>query len=101
MVKSFDNLTSKGIIPIKLDYLIAWNEIIKKELMDMYNYPAQNIFVTGIPQFDAYKENPEISKEDYFKRINFSYKKNTILFATNSETIGIDDVSIVELLSKT
>ena len=83
-----------------MDYLIAWNEIIKKELMDMYNYPAQNIFVTGIPQFDAYKEIPEISKEDYFKRINFSYKKNTILFATNSETIGIDDVSIVELLSK-
>lgn len=100
MVKSFDNLTSKGVIPLKLDYLIAWNEIIKKELMDMYNYPAENIFVTGIPQFDAYKETPKVSKEDYFERINLSHKKSTILFATNSEIIGIDDVEIVKLLSK-
>jgi CDP-glycerol glycerophosphotransferase (TagB/SpsB family) len=99
MVKSFDNLTSKGIIPLQLDFFIAWNEIIKKELVDMYKYKKENIFVTGIPQFDLYSEDPKISKEDFFKNLNLSAKKHTILFATNSESIGIDDPEIVKLIA--
>lgn len=54
---SWDNMTMNAKHIRKTDYLIAWNEIIKKEAMTIHNYPSDRIFVSGTPRFDVYFEN--------------------------------------------
>lgn len=99
MVKSFDNLTGKGFLPYKTDYAIVWNDILKDELIGIYNYDESNISVTGVPQFDIYKESPKISKDNFFKKYNLKKNMKVILFATNSQLITPDDFEYIEFLA--
>tara|TARA_A100001035_G_scaffold272173_1_gene261143 strand:+ start:1331 stop:2683 length:1353 start_codon:yes stop_codon:yes gene_type:complete len=99
MVKSFDNLTGKGFIPYKTDYAIVWNDILKDELISIYEYDESNISVTGVPQFDIYKNSPKISKYEFFKKYNLTKNMKVILFATNSQLISPDDFEYIEFLA--
>ena len=99
MVKSFDNLTGKGFLPYKTDYAIVWNDILKDELINIYEFDEKNISVTGIPQFDIYKKSPKISKEKFFKKYNLKKNMKVILFATNSNLITPDGCEYVKFLA--
>lgn len=91
MVKSFDNISSKGYFAFKPQSVIVWNEIMEKELIDLYEYQKENITISGVPQFDIYKNIPEINKKKFFKKINLDPSKKTILFCTNSPLLGKED----------
>jgi len=99
MVKSFDNLTAKGFLPYKTDFVILWNNIMQEELINIYKYDKKKIKVTGVPQFDIYKKKPNVSREFFFKQHNLSKNKKTILYATNHKNLGPDDRENVEYLS--
>ena len=91
MVKSFDNITSKGYFACQPDTVIVWNEVMEKELMDLYDYNKNNIIISGVPQHDLYREKPRISRIEFFENIGLDPNKKTILYATNSEFFGVDD----------
>ena len=100
MIKSFDNLTSKGFIPIAPDFAFLWNDIMKEELVKIYNYEKKKAFVTGIPHFDIYQKKPIISREKFSKKFNFCPKKYIILFATNHLSLSPDDNDNIVYISK-
>ena len=112
MVRSWDNLTSKGVLRMLPDTLAVNNEVIKEEAI-RYNFmdPAA-ISVVGIPHYDKYLIQPEISKEEFFsalggsasggQKLGFDPQKKLILFAPigdryirNNET----DKYVLEILS--
>jgi len=84
---SWDNLfnTSKQIR--KTDYLVTWNEIVKRAAIDIHNYPAEKVFVSGVMRFDHHFKNG-FGKKDENERFKFLTSKNldpnlrTILFTT-------------------
>ncbi len=84
---SWDNLfnTSKQIR--KTDYLVTWNEIVKKAAVEIHNYPEKNVFVSGVIRFDHHFKNC-FGKKDGDERQKFLISKNLdptlkiILFAT-------------------
>ncbi len=84
MVRSWDNNFSKGLMRFLPDKLIVNNEVIKKEAMELHNYPEKNIFIGGLPQFDDYLKAPFANREEFFKSVNGDPKKRTILFAPGS-----------------
>jgi hypothetical protein len=52
-VLSFDNLTSRGYLPIEcFDHYMVWNETMRGELERLYGVPPERITITGTPQFD-------------------------------------------------
>lgn len=52
-ILSFDNLTSRGYLPVsKFDKYMVWNNKMKEELIHYYNVKPKKIEVTGTPQFD-------------------------------------------------
>ena len=91
MVKSFDNITGKGFFAFEPEKVIVWNKIMKKQVLKLYNYKKEDIFISGVPQFDLYAEQPDISKDKFFKDIGLDPAKKTILYATNCHYLGIDD----------
>ena len=52
MVRSWDNITGKGLIRIKPDMLIVPNGIIKEEVIKYQSIPPKYIYVSGLPQMD-------------------------------------------------
>jgi CDP-glycerol glycerophosphotransferase (TagB/SpsB family) len=99
MVKSFDNLTSKGYMPFKYNSVFVWNNIMAEEIVDLYEYHSDQIYITGVPQFDIYKDLPIISRNDFFQKLNLDPKKKTVLFATNSFHISPDDDLNIEMIA--
>lgn len=81
MVRSWDNITGKGLFRMKPDMLVVNNETIKKEAMRYEGMRAGDIFVGGVPQFDYYLNyQPRASREAFFAKRGLDPSKKLILF---------------------
>ncbi len=108
MVRSWDNLTSKGILRIIPDRLVVNNEIIKTEA-ERYSFVApEKISVIGIPHYDRYvKARARIRdmgdvRNAFFASLHFDPRKKLILFAPFGDRYISDnktDRGILEILS--
>lgn len=85
-ISSWDNLTTKADFPVRMDKLIVWNEIMKKEAMELHGYLAGNIYVSGGPQFDIYinKKDMLASRDEFIKKIGGDPRKKLITYATGA-----------------
>ena len=58
-ILSFDNITSRGYVPIDyFDKYLVWNESMKAELIKYYSISPDRVIITGTPQFDFHR-NPK------------------------------------------
>jgi hypothetical protein len=107
LVSSWDNLTSKAFFPFSLESLVVWNNVLKGEAIDLFGFPKEKIFVSGIPRYDVFfRERNFANKEAFFKKFNLDSEKKLIVYGTGSATTGksiIDPVSpesdIVEFIA--
>lgn len=111
MVRSWDNLTSKGIIRFVPERLIVHNEIIKAEAIRYSFVSPEIISVIGIPHYDRYFEAREALRDahtreekrsKFFSEWHFDAKKKLILFAPFGDRYIRDnqtDIHILETLS--
>lgn len=83
-VLSFDNITSRGFIPINFfDKYLVWNEQMKDELKKYYEIPAEKINISGTPQFDFHLIEPKNYKQ-YIKKPWIEITKDRfILYCAN------------------
>lgn len=81
---SWDNLSSNALHVRKPDYLICWNDIIKKEAIDWHGYTPQQLFSVGILRFDHYFQDEEqfLSREEFLRFKELDPSKKTVLIAT-------------------
>jgi len=99
MFKSWDNPTSKAFLRFFPDAIIAHTEIMKQEAIALYGYPAERIFVTGVPQFDAYAHPDFIEpRESFFKKIGADSNKKLITFAPAGDWMTLYDKEILEYI---
>ncbi len=89
LVSSWDNLTSKGFFPFQLNSLVVWNDVIKNEAIDLFNFPTEKIVVTGIPRYDFFFNLTKFSpKEEFCNKFGLDPNKRIILYGTGSATTG-------------
>lgn len=103
MVRSWDNLTSKGLIRVVPNQLIVWNEIIKFEAVKFHNINISNISIIGIPHYDEYKKYDYSNKQIYFKKIGGDPNKKMVLVIPIGDRYLRDntvDRDIVDILDK-
>lgn len=82
MIRSWDNLSSKGVLRIRPDYLVVHNEIIRREAVFQNNFPEDKISVVGIPHYDNYISSPpKESRDDFFRRFGLDIQKKLIVYA--------------------
>jgi hypothetical protein len=54
---SFDNLLSRGYVPLEhFDKILVWNKKMKEEVIEYYKIPEDKIYITGSPQFELNKQ---------------------------------------------
>ncbi|MEK7575800.1 MAG: CDP-glycerol glycerophosphotransferase family protein [Patescibacteria group bacterium] len=84
----------------KPDTLLVWNEILKKEAIELQDYEEKNIFVSGVPQYDLFAQKEHLlSREEFFKNINLDSGKKLISFFSSSKRAP-DDGDIVDMILK-
>jgi hypothetical protein len=55
---SWDNLYSRGPMSRRPDYLMVWNEEMRRQAVEVHQFPADRISVVGALQFRWYEEPP-------------------------------------------
>lgn len=91
MVRSWDNVTSKGLNRITPDQLIVHTEKIKEEAVTYCDFHPSDILVVGIPHYDNYTAEKRISRDELFQKLQLDPKKKTIFFAPPSDIYSKND----------
>lgn len=100
-IHSWDNPTSKGVFPVIPDKIVVWNEILKQEIIKHHEYPAKNIYTSGIPQFDVYHDKSKFrTKEEFFKKWGLDLNKKIINYSTPMHGQAPFSPDIVDILYK-
>lgn len=99
MAKSFDNLTSKAYLRIHPDRLIVPNLTGIEEAVNLYDYPREKVFATGICQYDVYTRKDIFEeREAFFKNLGLDPKKRTILYAPAGDWMNPHDKETLALI---
>jgi hypothetical protein len=91
LVSSWDNLTSKAFFPFSLYKLVVWNNVLKKEAMELFQFPQDDIYVSGIPRYDELLSNKFLKnsrKDSLLKYLGITSDCRIITYATGSTTTG-------------
>lgn len=81
MVRSWDHLTSKGLLKVVPDFICAPNEFVREDAVRFHGVSEEKIRVVGIPHYDRYFSHVPSSKEKFAARLGVDPKKRFVLFA--------------------
>ncbi|MEK7641167.1 MAG: hypothetical protein AAB389_04190 [Patescibacteria group bacterium] len=85
MVRSWDNLTSRGIIRQVPDKILLHNEILKNECVKYHGISPEKIIVTGIPHYDNYLKVEKLSREEFYQPLGLDPRKKTVFFVVTAD----------------
>lgn len=84
---SWDNLTIYARSVRKTDYIICWNDIVKKDAKEIHGYKDNEIFVSGILRYDFLFMKDELgTREEFLKSKGLDLTKKTIFVATATDS---------------
>lgn len=81
MVKTWDNLSSKGLVLCKPDALIVPNRVVFQDAMNKGDLPRERVFDGGCPQYDNYLDaSIQWSREATCARLGIDPEKKLLLY---------------------
>jgi|OpeIllAssembly_1097287.scaffolds.fasta_scaffold00974_2 hypothetical protein len=84
-VASWDNLTTKGAMRGDPDYIILWNDIQKKEAIDLHGAAAERILVTGAQYFDEwFVRRPSRDRKDFCRIVGLPSDRPILMYMCSS-----------------
>lgn len=98
MVRSWDNTTTKGILRLVPDHIIANSKVIRDELVSIHRVVPEVVAVVGLPQFDGWLNGPTVSRAEFFARIGADSTKRMVLFAPAGNALSDTDWQLCEIL---
>jgi len=94
-IASWDNLTNKGVLRVRPDQVIVWNEAQRNEAVAFHDVRRENVIITGAQPFDRWFERrPNTTREQFFTTIGLSGDKPFVLFVCSSSFISISDAEV-------
>jgi hypothetical protein len=99
-VLSFDNLTSRGRLPL-FDYYAVWNQRMKEQVLRLYGErKLSEVQVTGTPQFD-FHVRPELQwgRDATLHRLGLNGNDRYLLYAGNCAEFTPSEPELIEQFS--
>ncbi len=94
-VASWDHLSSKGLIRVDPDAVIVWNDVQKREAIEMHRVPASRVTVTGAQLFDLwFGRAPSLDRDTFLARVGLPSDRPVVLYAGSSRGIANPQVEI-------
>jgi len=100
VVLSWDNLTTKGLLHVRPDLLLAWNEAHAREAIRIHKFPPERIILTGSPFFDKWfkSQGMAIPREAFLNRVGITNGRRFILYLGSSSNIASDETWLVKAI---
>jgi hypothetical protein len=84
-VGSWDHLSSKALLRQFPDRITVWNEIQKKEAVELHGVPPERVTVTGAQSFDQwFGRKPTRTRREFCHRVGLDPDKPFVLWVSSS-----------------
>lgn len=96
-ILSFDNLTSRGRLPVS-DYYAVWNQRMKDQVLRLYpDRTSSQVYITGTPQFD-FHVRPDLhwNREFVLRRLGLRHFDRYLLYAANCSACAPSEPDLIE-----
>ena len=95
-VASWDNLTSKSRIQVPVDRVLLWNDIQRREAIDLHGVADESIVVTGAQLYDEWFERePRQDRNSFCRTHRFDPDRPIILYVGSSASITKDEPNFI------
>lgn len=99
-ILSFDNLTSRGVLP-EFDHYFVWHEGMRDQVRRLYPHVRpEQITITGTPQFDFHR-NPAFtwSRERTLRRLGLPVNARYVLYAGSHVGLAPEEPALVSRIA--
>ena len=94
---SWDNLTNRGLIRVEPDRVLVWNEIQKREAVELHGMPADRVVVVGAPRFDEFfAMRPSTTREEFCRQQGLDPAQRLLLYLCSSEFVAPKETGFVQ-----
>ncbi len=100
MIRSWDNLTAKGILRVLPDLLIVHNDVLKKEAVYWDGVSPKNIFISGIQHYDIYTNVKRKSRNEVCQKLGIDPSHRIIFYAPTGKHYSDTDWQVIRMLDE-
>jgi hypothetical protein len=87
-VASWDNLTNKGLLKFVPERVFVWNDVQRREAVELHGIPSSRVVATGAQVFDDWFERtPTRSREDFVRELGLDSREPYVLYVCSSAFI--------------
>jgi hypothetical protein len=88
-VASWDHLTTKGLVKETPDRIFVWNEIQRREAVELHRLPGDRVVSTGAQLFDGWFERrPSTARATFLGELGLDPGQPSLLFVGSSPNIA-------------
>jgi FkbM family methyltransferase len=93
---SWDNLSTKGCLHRRPDWLFVWNEQQRREAHLLHGFPPERVVVVGAPRFDPFFAlQSQISREGFHRPLGLDPSKPTLLYVCSSRFVSDGELAFI------
>jgi hypothetical protein len=87
-VASWDNLTNKGLLKFVPERVFVWNEVQRREAIELHGVPANRVSPTGAQLFDQWFERrPSVPHEEFVRKVGLDPGRPYVVYVASSAFI--------------
>jgi hypothetical protein len=95
-VGSWDHLTTKGLIHEVPDHVLVWNDMQRREAVELHGVDAACVLVTGAQAYDDwFKARPSLPRAEFCRKVGLPYDRPLLLYLCSSPFITPYEVGFV------
>jgi len=88
-VASWDHLSTKGLIKLRPDRIIVWNETQREEALEYHHVPRSEVVVTGAHPWDRwFGRRPTLDRAAFAAKVGLPPGKPFVLFLGSTASIS-------------
>jgi hypothetical protein len=97
LVRSWDNLTNKGLIRQVPDRVYVWNEDQRREAVQLHGVPPERVIATGAYHWDHwFGWKPSTTVAQFSELVGLPHDRPTVLYACSSDFVASNEAPFVE-----
>jgi hypothetical protein len=93
---SWDNLTNKGLMRVHPDRVIVWNDIQRREAVELHGCAPDDIVITGAARFDDFfARQPSTSRAEFLGTYGLDPARPMVLYLGSSQLTGPNEMELI------
>jgi hypothetical protein len=96
LVFSWDNLTNKGLVRAAPDRILVWNELQKREAVELQHLREDRVRLTGAPAYDHWFDwRPALTRDEFCARVGLEPGRPIVLYVCSAQFVASNEVPFV------